>query len=81
MTTARTIVRIEKLTWILAYGGLFLLILGLATSRLDAVTGWVLVALGAVIAVAGFVLIPIRARMHASPDNGAQSTPTKTETE
>ena len=33
MASARTLARIERLIWILIYGGLFALILGLATRR------------------------------------------------
>ena len=79
MATAETIARIEKLIWVLAYGGLILLVLGLSTTRLDMVTGWVMVVAGGLIALAGFVLIPIRARMRTS--DSAQSKPTSTETE
>jgi hypothetical protein len=79
MATAQTMERIEKLIWVLAYGGLILLVLGLATTRLDAVTGWVLVVAGGVIALSGFVLIPVRARMRTA--DSAQSKPTQTETE
>ncbi|TWO70134.1 hypothetical protein FN976_17520 [Caenimonas sedimenti] len=79
MATAQTIERIEKLIWVLAYGGLILLVLGLATTRLSAVTGWVMVVAGSLIALSGFVLIPVRARMGTA--DGAQSKPIQTENE
>ena len=62
MVTARTVSRVEKLVWILIYGGLFVLILGYATQREAVVTGWVLMVLGGGAAVAGIVLIWVRSR-------------------
>lgn len=59
MTTAR----LEALVWVLIYGGLILVGLGLAVLQRDAGLGWGLVALGAVVALAGAVLVVVRARM------------------
>jgi hypothetical protein len=67
MTSARNLARLDKLIWVLAFGGLFLLTLGLATLRYDAATGWVLVVVGGVVAAAGFVLIWVRSRMSEPP--------------
>ncbi|MEJ8848415.1 hypothetical protein [Variovorax rhizosphaerae] len=55
--------RIENWIWILIYGGLFLLILGIATARIDAFTGWMMAVPGAVAAVVGVVLIYVRSRL------------------
>jgi hypothetical protein len=55
---------IENLLWALIYGGLFLVILGLAAGRARAGVGWALAVPGAVIAAAGFVLIYVRSRMN-----------------
>ena len=63
MTSARTISRIHTWIWVLIYGGLLILVLGLATARTDATLGWVMVAVGAVLAVAGAVLVWVRSRM------------------
>jgi len=59
MTTAR----LEALVWVLIYGGLILVGLGLAVQRRDDLLGWSLVALGAVVALAGAVLVVVRARL------------------
>ncbi|WP_213958679.1 MULTISPECIES: hypothetical protein [unclassified Variovorax] len=55
--------RIENWIWILIYGGLFLVILGIATARIDSFTGWMLAVPGAVAAVVGVVLIYVRSRL------------------
>lgn len=54
---------IENLTWVLIYGGLLVLILGIATGRSDEGTGWALGVPGAVLAAVGFALIYVRSRM------------------
>jgi hypothetical protein len=55
--------RLEKWIWILIYGGLFLLIIGIATGRTDASLGWSIAVPGAVVALVGFVLIYVRSRL------------------
>jgi len=55
--------RLEKWIWILIYGGLFLLILGIATGRTDATLGWSMAVPGGVIALVGVVLIYVRSRL------------------
>jgi hypothetical protein len=55
--------RLEKWIWILIYGGLFVLILGIATGRTDATLGWSIAVPGAVVALVGFVLIYVRSRL------------------
>ena len=77
IASARTIARVERLTWVLAFGGLGLVALGVATARLDAPVGWGLGIAGAVFAAIGFALIPIRARMSEAPEGGAQSNPSR----
>ncbi|MCR6475819.1 hypothetical protein NU688_06605 [Variovorax sp. ZS18.2.2] len=56
--------RLEKWIWILIYGGLFLVILGIATGRTDAVLGWSMATPGGVLALVGFVLIYVRSRLN-----------------
>jgi len=56
--------RLEKWIWILIYGGLFLVILGISTGRTDAVLGWSMAVPGGVIALVGFVLIYVRSRLN-----------------
>ena len=55
--------RLENWIWILIYGGLFLVILGLASGRTDATTGWLLAIPGAVATAVGIVLIYVRSRL------------------
>ncbi|VTU28040.1 hypothetical protein H6CHR_02915 [Variovorax sp. PBL-H6] len=54
---------LEKWIWILIYGGLFLVILGIATGRSDEVVGWSMALPGAALAVIGVVLIYVRSRL------------------
>ena len=54
---------VEALVWVLVYGGLLLLCLGLFVLRADDLLGWPLVLAGGATAVAGAVLIYIRSRM------------------
>ncbi len=54
---------LDTLIWVLIYGGLVVLGLGLAVQRSDAALGWGLVVAGGVIAVVGVLLVVVRARM------------------
>lgn len=63
--------RLEKWIWILIYGGLFVLILGIATGRNDAALGWSIAVPGAIVAAVGFVLIYVRSRL---PNNTPPAT-------
>lgn len=54
---------VERWVWILLYGGLLVLCLGLATVAHDAVLGHALLVAGALAAVAGVALIVVRSRM------------------
>ncbi len=53
---------LETWVWVLVYGGLLLLSLGVFVQRADAALGWVLLVGGAVALAAGVVLIVVRAR-------------------
>jgi hypothetical protein len=64
MASAKTIAWVERLIWILIYGGLFGVVLGLATRAEQPAVGWSLVAAGSCIAAAGSVLIWVRSRMN-----------------
>lgn len=55
--------RLEKWIWILIYGGLFLVALGIATGRSEEALGWSIAVPGAVAAAVGVVLIYVRSRM------------------
>ncbi len=67
MAAAHTLQRLHKIIWALIYGGLLTLVLGIATERTDASTGWVLMVGGGVVAAVGVVLIAVRARLKADP--------------
>ncbi len=59
--------RVETLVWVLIYGGLAVLILGLWVSGADAAVGQVLVWAGGLLALVGVLLIWIRSRMPGGP--------------
>ena len=66
LTTAasnKAVARLQVLIWVLIYAGLLTLVLGLSVQRLDAATGWLLVAGGALVAEVGVVLIYLRSRI------------------
>ena len=63
MTTQSTLERLDKIAWLLIYAGLFVLVLGIASHGHTAIGGWSLSVLGVVAAVAGVVLIVVRARL------------------
>ncbi|MNT94982.1 hypothetical protein D3C72_2367760 [compost metagenome] len=53
----------------LIYGGLLVLVLGIATARTDDAVGWSLMVVGGIVATVGVVLIGVRARLR--PDTGS----------
>ena len=61
--------RIESLIWVLVYGGLFAICLGVALQRAGEGYGWSLVGLGAAAAAAGAILIWVRSRMRDPRDS------------
>ncbi|RYF19228.1 MAG: hypothetical protein EOO30_00185 [Comamonadaceae bacterium] len=67
MPSARALKRLDALVWALIFGGLFLLILGIASHDEAAIAGWSLTALGGIATTAGVVLIYVRSRLQASP--------------
>lgn len=56
---------VETLVWVLIYGGLLTLGLGLAVQRYQEPLGWGIAVAGAVVAGLGVVLIYVRSRMKA----------------
>jgi hypothetical protein len=64
-TASKTIARLQQLIWVLIYGGLLTLLLGLSVQRSDEVLGWLMVVAGGIVAAIGFVLIYVRSRMTA----------------
>jgi hypothetical protein len=73
MASPRTLARIDALAWVLIYGGLFALVLGIASHDETAIGGWSLSVLGTLAAIAGVVLIVVRSRLHETPPPDAQS--------
>lgn len=73
MASQRTLARLDALTWTLIYGGLFAIVLGLATGNAHLVAGWSLGVVGGCAVVAGVVLIVVRSRLRETPAPGAQS--------
>lgn len=67
MATLKTLKRLQSLIWILIYGGLLTLVLGLATRGHDEPLGWTLITIGGLVALVGFVLIFVRARLKPTP--------------
>lgn len=66
MAATQSHATLEKWIWILIYGGLFLLILGIATGRTEEGLGWSMAVPGVVIALVGVVLIYVRSRLKDS---------------
>ena len=67
--TVQRLQRIEQMVWVLIYGGLLTLVLGIATTRtVDGATGVVLMVVGGVAAAAGVALIAVRARLSAAAE-------------
>ena len=64
-TSSKAIIRLQQLIWVLIYGGLLTLVLGLSVQRTDDAMGWSLVVGGAVVAAIGFGLIYVRSRLTA----------------
>ncbi|MDI1271932.1 hypothetical protein [Polaromonas sp.] len=65
-TSNKSIARLQQLIWILIYGGLLTLVLGLSVQRLDDAIGWSMVVGGGLVAAVGFVLIYVRSRLTSS---------------
>ncbi|MEY3253734.1 MAG: hypothetical protein RL227_2707 [Pseudomonadota bacterium] len=53
---------LEALVWVLIYGGLLLLALGVFVLRQGGAFGWTLAVLGGALAAVGAVLIVVRSR-------------------
>jgi len=60
----KNVARLQALIWVLIYGGLLTLVLGLSMERLDDAIGWSMVVAGGVIAAIGFALIYVRSRIN-----------------
>jgi hypothetical protein len=61
--SSRSIARLQALIWVLIYGGLLTLVLGVFTRRSAAALGWLLMVAGGLVTVVGVVLIYVRSRL------------------
>ncbi len=66
MASRQALARLDVLIWVLIFGGLLTLALGLATHGSHVIAGWSLTAVGGLAATAGVVLIWVRSRLHES---------------
>ena len=73
MASARLVAWVERLAWIGLYGGLIALALGSVTRAQAYTTGTLLMAGGALAAVAGALLIVLRSRLRGPGDPPASS--------
>ena len=64
---AQTIRWLEALTWVLIFGGLLTVVLGLEVQNTSAVLGWSLIVGGASAVAFGVVLIFIRSKIKEVP--------------
>lgn len=67
MASRSTLDRLHRIIWVLIYGGLLTLVLGIATGRTDEDLGWTIALAGAAVAAVGVVLIAVRARLQQEP--------------
>lgn len=79
MASPRTLARLDALIWTLIFGGLLVLVLGVASAEETRIGGWSLSLLGSIAAAAGVALIFVRARLRETPPAAAQSKATTTE--
>lgn len=77
MASTRAIEWIERLIWMLIYGGLGAMALGSFTRRQAPATGTSLIVVGAVAVVAGVVLIYVRSRLDHEPAAAAPADSSK----
>lgn len=67
-TTNAKLVRIERLVWVLIYGGLLSIVIGHFVAETDESLAEVMGAVGLIAVVAGAVLIYVRSRLHEGKD-------------
>ena len=63
----KSVARLHALIWVLIYGGLLIVVLGLSVQRTSDPIGWSMVVVGALLAVLGIGLIYVRSRMKTEP--------------
>jgi hypothetical protein len=75
MASDKAIAWVERLVWTLVYGGLFTVVIGLASLNRDPAAAWALIVIGALLAIAGAALVYVRSRMQAGPAPQSQGKP------
>jgi hypothetical protein len=69
MATSLQLKRLQALIWVLIYGGLLTLVVGLSLGRYDPSAGLACVVVGGLLAVFGALLIFLRARLKNEGDS------------
>jgi len=69
MATSLQLKRLQALIWVLIYGGLLTLVVGLSLGRYDPSAGLASVVVGGLLAVFGALLIFLRARLKNEGDS------------
>ena len=59
--------KVETWVWVLVYGGMIVLGIGLAVQPTDPGTGWAIVCAGGVLITLGALLVWVRSRMSGEP--------------
>ena len=63
----KSLTRLQQLIWVLIYGGLLTMVLGLSVLRIDDAIGWPMVVAGGLMTAAGVILIYVRSKMKTEP--------------
>lgn len=69
MAAKKPYARLEAWIWVLIYGGLFAVVLGIATGRSDGSLGWSIALPGGVLTLVGIGLIWLRSRLGGPRDS------------
>ena len=59
--------KVEAWVWVLVYGGMVVLGVGLAVQRTDAGTGWAIACAGGALVGLGALMVWVRSRMSGEP--------------
>ena len=63
MPVTRLKARLDVLIWVLIFGGMFAVVLGIASRPAAPATGWIMIVVGASACAVGVVLIWVRSRL------------------
>ena len=66
-TSNKSAARLHGVIWVLIYGGLLTLVLGLSVAPTDDEMAWLLIVGGGIAAAVGVALIVVRSRMKVDP--------------